>query len=254
MLGYVYMFFAMVPQQPPLVTEDDRPQRDSHAHREYIPSVCERYVVEHGEELGYSSLSNPSGCRIWSDANATNEEIYNLLQSYSVDLDNYNDVVKNFIPIPDLMDGIKEGNYDVCSAAKLHPEGLGGLFPSNQLSLTKSGYVEPLTPPMRSHKFCTSKKAELMSMDYLVHDFYTMCRNLKPTSRRVLFDLGASLKFHRSESPIMSLLSQYERFGFYFDHIYAFEVTFTEPTDIYEKLLPEKYFPAYHWINVGETV
>ncbi len=237
----------------PLVTEHVSLQRKSDAHL-YIPSICENYLVEHAEELGYSSLSNPSGCRIWSDVNATNEEIYNLLQSYIVDLDNYNNIVKNFTPIPDMMDEIKEGNYDVCSAAKLHLKGLGGLFPSNQLSLTKSGYVEPLSPPMRSHKFCTSR-AEIMSMSYLVHDFYTMCLNLKPTSRRVLFDLGASLGFHsRTQIPIVNLLSQYEKFGFYFDHIYAFEITFTEPSDVYQKLLPERYFPAYHWINVGETV
>jgi hypothetical protein len=210
--------------------------------------------MEHSNELGYTSSKNPSGCRIWSDPNATNEMVHGMLVSYSVDLEGYNDIIRNFAPIPDTMDGIRAGNYDVCSAARLHPEGLVGLFPSDQLSLTTSGYVEPLMPPMRSHKFCANKRAELLSLDYLVHDFYAMCRSLKPTSRRVFFDLGASLKFHRSDSPVMSLLSQYERFGFRFDHIYAFEMKFTEPKDVYEKLLPEKYFPAYHWINVGEKV
>jgi hypothetical protein len=120
-----------------------------------------------------------------------------------------------------------------------------------QLSLTKSGYIEPLTPPMRSHKFCSNN--DVMNMDYLVHDYETMCRNLKPTSRRVLFDLGASLAFHGSDQPIVELLSEYEKFGFNFDHIFAFEITFNDPTHVYINLLPEKYLMAYHWINVGEV-
>ena len=55
-------------------------------------------------------------------------------------------------------------------------------------------------------------------MDYLVHDFeYNMCRKLKRTSRLVLLDMGASLEFHGSLAPIMTLLKQYEKFGFVFD-------------------------------------
>jgi hypothetical protein len=104
--------------------------------------------------LGYDSAPNPTGCNIWNNINDTNEVIYNQLQSHSNDLDNYNTVVQEFELISDLMIGIKEGNYSVCSSAKLS-EGLIGLFPSNQLSLTKSGYIEPLTPPTRLHKFCS---------------------------------------------------------------------------------------------------
>jgi hypothetical protein len=92
-----------------------------------------------------------------------------------------------------------------------------------------------------------------MSLDYLVHDYETMCRNLKPTSKRVLFDLGASLAFHGTDQPIVRLLSEYEKFGFLFDHIFAFEIKFHDPIDVYTNLLPEKYFMAYHWINVGEV-
>ena len=225
---------------------------DNHPEKEYIPSIVEKYIMDHAEELGYASLTNPSGCTTWRDINATNEEIYNQLQSYSSDLDNYNKAVLNFEPISDVMIGIKEGNYDVCSSTKLHPDGLIGLFPSKQLSLTKSGYIEPLTPPMRSHTFCSNKQ-NLMSLDYLVHDYETMCRNLKPTSKRVLFDLGASLAFHGTDQPIVRLLSEYEKFGFLFDHIFAFEIKFNDPIDVYTNLLPEKFFMAYHWINVGEV-
>lgn len=90
-----------------------------------------------------------------------------------------------------------------------------------------------------------------MSLDYLVHDFEAMCMNLKPTSRTVFIDMGASLSFHGDQQPVVSLLNTYEKFGFHFDHIYAFEIKFTHPKIIYETLLPEKYFSKWHWINVG---
>ena len=219
----------------------------------YIPSSSEIFIMEHAQELGYDSAKNPTGCNIWNNINDANEVIYNQLQSYSTDLDNYNIAVQEFKPIPDLMSGIKEGDYSVCTSTRLHPEGLLGLFPSKQLSYTKSGYIEPLTPPMRSHKICLDpSKLKRLSLHYLVHDFEAMCSNLRPTSKRVLFDLGASLSFHGSEIPIIQLLSEYEKFGFHFDHIYAFEIKFTEPKIVYEDLLPAKYFAAYHWINVGE--
>ena len=88
--------------------------------------------------------------------------------------------------------------------------------------------------------------------NYLVHDFEAMCRNLKPHSKRIFIDLGASLSFSGKDQPVVQLLDLYERFGFNFDHIYAFEATFTEPEEVYKKLLPEKYFNSYHWINVGK--
>ena len=114
---------------------------------------------------------------------------------------------------------------------------------------------------MRDHKICFAEQRNetlnLMSLDYLVHDFEAMCRKLKPTSKRVFIDIGASLSFHlggeeEDIQPIVTLLETYEKFGFNFDHIYGFEVEFAEPEDVYLEMLPEKYFPSYHWINVGE--
>lgn len=126
---------------------------------------------------------------------------------------------------------------------------------TQQLSHTPtSGYVEPLLPPMRSHKYCDPRQTsqKLMALDYLVHDFEHMCRKLKPTSRRVFIDMGASLAFHTGGSvPVVELLQLYEKFGFAFDHIYGFEVTFQQPSDVFGTLLPEKYLASYHWINVG---
>lgn len=106
---------------------------------------------------------------------------------------------------------------------------------------------------MRHHKFCQEDKHDqyILSLDYIVHDFESICRSLKPTSRRILIDMGALLDFHGSDQPIVTLLNLYEKFGFHFDHIYAFEKTPVNAIDVYTKFLPEKYIPAYHWINVG---
>jgi len=127
--------------------------------------------------------------------------------------------------------------------------------PGTLLSYTpKSGYLEPLLPPMRHHKICEpgKKKQALMDLDYLVHDFEHSCRKLTPTSRRIFIDMGASLSFHStSKVPVVELLEQYERFGMLFDHIYGFEITFAKPEKVFETLLPEKYMARYHWINVG---
>jgi hypothetical protein len=225
-------------------------------HQEYVPSSSEKYIVEHAVELGYASEKNPAGCLIWKDPKATNAEMHKSLNSYSTDIDSHTAAIKNFKPIPDLLKSIvKTGNHDVCATARPHPDGLKALFPSNQLSLTDSGYVEPLTPPMRNNKVCDPGGFKhLMSLDYLVHDFEHMCRKLKPTSKRVLIDMGASLSFHGADQPIVTLLELYEKFGFEFDHIYGFEMKFTKPEQVFGELLPEKYLPIYHWINVGESV
>jgi hypothetical protein len=138
-----------------------------------------------------------------------------------------------------------------------HPDGLKALFSnSNELSFTpNSGYVEPLYPPMRHHKFCENRDKYVMSLDYLVHDFESMCLQLKPHSKIVLIDMGASLSFHNNGKgniqPIVTLLELYEKFGFHFDHIYGFEITFAQPQKVFEELLPERYMHNYHWINVG---
>ena len=42
----------------------------------------------------------------------------------------------------------------------------------------------------------------VLRMDYLVHDFYSMCKSLRHNSRTVFIDMGASLAFHSSgQSP-----------------------------------------------------
>jgi hypothetical protein len=57
--------------------------------------------------------------------------------------------------------------------------------------------------------------------------------------------------FQADENPITYLLNLYQRFGFYFDHMYGFEATFTDPSDVYHHLLSIEYMHSYLWINVG---
>jgi len=219
----------------------------------YVPAKIEEYIMANSVALGYDSKSDPKGCTIYSDPTVTNSEFHAGLMSYVEDLDGHTAAVKAFQPIGDLHEAIaKSGSSDVCATARIVPEGLESLFRSGQLSMTTSGLVEPLLPPMRQHNFCSDKK-QLMNMDYLVHDFEAMCNKLKPWSKKILIDMGASLSFHGggSTQPIVTLLDLYEKFGFQFDHIYGFEITFTEPAKVFTELLPEKYLPNYHWINVG---
>jgi hypothetical protein len=259
---------------------------------DYAPSKIEKYIIDNRKELGYdpkNKTSNPSGCIIWNNDTSTStstatstttipplikgndgndgNDVRNMFNDYSINLDRHTKAIQDFQPIPSLLKSIIDNNNngsssssieEICSAARPHPDGLNALFSnSNQLSYTKrSGYVEPLYPPMRHHKICEnegkSKGKYLMSLDYLVHDFESMCLQLKSHSKIVLIDMGASLSFHKNVNPpIVTLLELYEKFGFHFDHIYGFELTFTEPKKVYEELLPEKYMHNYHWINVG---
>ena len=207
--------------------------------------------MENMVNLGYDvTETNPMTCNVWTDPLATSDEVHKKLIAHSHDLELYTKAVQNFKSVPDLLQGLK-GNSDICRSLALHPDGIQGIFPSNQLSYSTSGYIEPLLPPMRHHKMCLSQANVKMSLDYLVHDFEAMCRKLKPTSRRILIDMGASLDFHGNNQPIVTLLNLYAKFGFNFDHIYAFEKTPKDPVELYTNRLPEKYFTAYHWINIG---
>ena len=91
----------------------------------------------------------------------------------------------------------------------------------------------------------------MMRMDYMIHDFERMCLDLNPNGRNILIDMGASLDFHKDESsPAMYITKLYEKFGFKFDHIYAFEITQQTPDNVYKKV-PKELMASYHWINVG---
>lgn len=220
----------------------------------YQPGSAEHYIMSNLDQLGFNKPNNPVTCHIWNDTQATTPEVSNSLATYKRDIDRYNEIIENFKPVANTMDKMRQVGTEqsqICDSLRIHPNGMEAIFPSDQLSFTSSGYVEPLLPPLRSHKICDDFEGNLMTLDYLVHDFEFMCRKLKPTSKLVLLDLGASLVFQGTASPLLTLLRQYEKFGFVFDHIYAFEITEQDPNMVYETLLPEKYISAYHWINVG---
>jgi hypothetical protein len=168
---------------------------------------------------------------------------------------------------------------DFCKLVELHPDGIQALFPSGQLSQMMShsssksggrsrsgdggggGFVEPLLPPMRHPAFCDEGKSRILDLTYLVHDFGALCRKLKRHSRIVLIDMGASLNYHhhaddhkkdsQKEDPMTHLIHLFTKFGFPFDHIYAYEIKHTAPAIVFGEKLPVDLMAAYHWINVG---
>lgn len=229
---------------------------------EYIPAGIEDYIVTNAKDLGYDNpdYKFAKGCSIWNTPSASTAENYNHLQEYRKEIDAYAQAIKDFdtpiAPLLKTMNTNGRGNWaETCKELRPHPDGIQALFPSKQLSyMNGNGFMEPLTTPMRHPDFCDDGLLETaMRLDYLVHDFEAMCMKLKPHSKTVLIDMGASLQFHSQQDtvPIVTLMKEYEKFGFHFDHIYAFEVTSTDPNKVYNDLLPLQYFPSYHWINTG---
>lgn len=228
----------------------------------YVPATTEDYIMTHLDELGFNGEKElwGLGCKIYKSAEESNEETFNSLHAFKEDLKRYKKAIDEFnaTKTEDILHKIRHGNgeesqNDICKAARPHPDGIQALFPSEQLSFAKSGYVEPLLTPLRNPSFCEDATKLKLDLDYIVHDFEAMCLQLKPSSKIVLIDMGASLAFHSSgNQPIMTLLDQFEKFGLKFDHIFAFEVTQQDPNKVYQQLLPEKYFSSYHWINTGE--
>lgn len=160
----------------------------------------------------------------------------------------------------DLRDELRSGgsHQTVCGELELHQDGLmKGIFPeSGKFMLSelrgRQGYLEPLLPPLRHPGICFDPPRYRLSLEYLVHDFGSMCRTLKPHSRTIFIDMGASLD-REAESdipPAFYITELYQKFGFHFDHIYAYEITPKDPGEIYSQI-PDDLKAAYHWYNVG---
>jgi hypothetical protein len=267
--------------------DDNNNNINNTSSSKYWAAPVEDYVMRHAQAMGFESTANPTGCAIWTDPNFIH---YASLQQYLNELQNYTEWVETFPPIAeDLRDLIRlqqqeqqqsagaalsaggntfgDAKRQVCARLLFnnnnanktnddprHPAGAEGWFAqSRQLSHTRhGGYVEPLLPPMRHANFCLDRKY-LMSMEYMVHDFHHLCRQLTPTSRTIFLDMGASLDFHgRLNSPAMYATKIFRKFGFVMDHIYAFEITQKPPDDVFAKV-PIDWMPAYHWINVPVT-
>eukprot|EP00970_Alexandrium_tamarense_P015796 scaffold5514_cov188-Alexandrium_tamarense.AAC.4 len=227
----------------------------------YSPASIEQYILENASKLGYDTSDNTQFADTCAILRDTSSPIYNDLQSYFAELEHYNTLVREFDPIPDLRLRLHESGdnlEEVCNSVKIHPEGLlKGVFQRQLLSSASGsgsvGYMEPLLPTMRSQKICNDLDTYLLSMEYLIHDFHAMCQKLKKHSKLVFVDMGASLDFHDSdahESPAIYVNSIYSKFGFTFDHIYAYEITQKSPPHVFESV-PNELQSAYHWINVG---
>jgi hypothetical protein len=227
----------------------------------YTPASTERYILEHATDLCYDQPKPKLAktCTIWNDESATNPKIHQDLHAFRTELVDYDKRVRDFEPVDDIRLRMEHEDIDaICQSLELHEDGLPGIFLSGQLSLTQtSGYMEPLLPPLRHPDFCfttdnTSRRKALFDLGYLVHDFGAMCRRLKRHSRIVLVDMGASLDFHNTDKtqPAVYLTELFRKFGFPFDHVYAFEVKPEEAEKVYQKL-PPHLLAAYHWINVG---
>jgi hypothetical protein len=231
----------------------------------YAPADIEKWVMENSTFLGYGERQGFGGdaCKMWNDKSQQNS-LYPYLQSFVKELEEYNKLLQEFNytkarDVRKLLNENKDQQESICRELELHPDGLTGIFKSNSLSLTPAGYVEPILPPLRHPRICWDEKEvtidspSLFDMGYLIHDFAAMCRKLKPSSRIVLIDMGASLEYHENLgklSPPVYLQELYQRFGLPFDHIYAFEKKLQDPTAVV-KSVPENLLGAYHWFNVG---
>lgn len=141
------------------------------------------------------------------------------------------------------------------------------IFKSGQLSFSPvAGQLEPLLPPLRQRLLCYGnpdiyhyylKAKHVLDLSYLVHDFGALCRKkLQPSSRIVHIDMGASLQFHDTYSntlPAVYLTEIFRKFGMPFDHIYAYEITPTEPATMV-KSIPEQLRVAYRKFAISVSI
>lgn len=241
-------------------TDDNLPKQalpqQSQPFLSYEPAPIERFMLENATLLGYDKPRS-EGCRIYNDPSLAGAALHGALRAFTADLDEYDLKVKELFSALPILDHRRQGGNSRCESVRLHPDGLPGIFKSGQLSRSTSGYIEPLITPMRHPAACLSQKKlsinhlpfnRMNDLRYLVHDFEHMCHAMKPTSRSVLVDMGAS--FDRG-SKMLYLIELYEKFGFPFDHIYAYEMTNIPASKVYKEQLPESLFSSFHWINVG---
>jgi hypothetical protein len=262
---------SVIPSRELIHRVADDSSQETKVHPNYYPASTEQYVFDHTAQLGLEDTTFPPTCTIWTNSSAT--PIYQDLQTLLHEFDEHARLIAEFKPVSDIR-LLLGSDPEICQKLELHPDGLLGVFPSGQLSYTpKSGYVEPLLPPLRHPRFCldgavrrgkVSRSTGLRVPDtfvnwrytghlgYLVHDFAASCRSQKITSRNVLLDMGANLdylgKSKVKDIMAVGLMERYTKFGFPFDHIYAFEVTAIPPVNVFKKL-PHHFRAAYHWMK-----
>mmetsp|Transcript_11158 Transcript_11158/g.26890 ORF Transcript_11158/g.26890 Transcript_11158/m.26890 type:complete len:377 (-) Transcript_11158:248-1378(-) len=216
------------------------------ASNSYQPSVLESNVMNRSRSLFHYDQIDIDECDLY--LNKSWGSMHGTYHKYSEMLGNYSLAVKEFnIGIADIRS--VDRNVNLCESLDLLH-----LFEDGFLSRVNDILVEPLLPPMRHPSFCEHRRKFSLNIDYLVHDFASICKNMKQTSRTVFFDLGASLQYHsgrkRRANPALSLVDVYKRFGIKFDHYYAFEHTKLPSDEVFENI-PPNLLPSYHWFNVG---
>ncbi|CAB9514168.1 expressed unknown protein [Seminavis robusta] len=234
-------------------TIESSPARQEDKGVDYQPSKIEQYIISHMAALGLDKKAPElvSTCHLWNQHNST--PYHKEMHEFVANLEEYYKRINEFsMNVTDLRQHFDNSRNDICDTLELHKEGLPALFPNNKLSYTRAGWVEPLLPPQRHPNWCIDgTQNSLASIEYLIHDFGQMCRQLKPNSRTVLFDMGASLMFSTKwPSPVLALVALFRKFGIPFDHIYAYEMTKQDPQKVFE-MVPDHMSAAYHWINVG---
>ena len=138
----------------------------------YAASPLERYFLDNAEGLGLNKDAVVNTCNIvYNTSSPVNDDM--LL--YFNDLDTYNKAVNAFEPITyDIRRDIKPGGLNieqVCSATKIHPDGLEGIFSNRISSSNYHGGMEPLLPLLRSHHICKSLRKQV-KMQRACHFFW----------------------------------------------------------------------------------
>lgn len=245
------------------VNHGGKSKKDLKKNYYYRPAETEKFVVEHLNELGLDETDprKSKGCTPFSQHGADNNpllsnHVISKFANYVQDLTiNFTHYEQTFDPVHDIMKTIKRSSQEdipnICKSLKpQNYHSIDKFFSNSDLSYSsRMGYMEPLLPPMRHPLFCKKGFKYVFSLDYLIHDFEAMCNSLTPYSKLIMIDMGADLA--RESGPVIKLLDLYSKFGFEFDHIYGYEMKFTDPTHVYKKQLPKKYMHSFHWINVA---
>ena len=181
-------------------TMKPKKKKPSSRQTQYIPSHLERNIMSISRSLKYD-VEMVDECDLYRNESRT--DIYKEFHDYMSMLDKFSNATKRFrTEIDDIRLLPTKKREKLC---KKMDKVLHESFHANKdLSLTKSGgFVEPLLPPLRHPRMCRSRSRSnfLMSLEYLVHDFGKICRDLDRTTRTVFFDLGASLNFHGRHKP-----------------------------------------------------
>lgn len=246
-------------RNPSRLLADEPRKRQNPNYESYVPSPIESYVIGHMDELNLT-IKPPDlvpTCHIWTESTTT--PYHSEMIDFVKDLEYYYTRVEAFTlgnNVTDVRMHLDDPNDDICEKLEIDGTGLPALFPNGKLSYTSAGWVEPLLPPMRHPAWCLAKGHDpnlMASIEYIIHDFGHLCRQLKRTSRIILFDMGATLSFGAKKwpSPVLYLVRLFQKFGLPFDHIYAWEINRKDPNVLFKEELPPNMDAAYHFINVG---